>query len=233
MAAPFRYDPRTRYVSGHRVKPLPSAALQSRIPTSVTRKPLGWSAIGADLWTWMREGEMRDLVQAIEHPSFLSGADFEHCLDHPAWFTWSLLTLDLFVKSVLRPAGRLHSGESGIPAPTYPNINRQGPRRMGAASDRRMSWLRPSPGAPDAPERSGRCLAVQSWSCSAGVSVSAPSSRPASLAGLWISVGKQREQIQPAAPRKRIDSRTASASLRWQFRHTGTGDGVCMRTSTV
>ena len=74
---------------------------------------------------------MRDLVQAIERPGFLSKADFEHCLDHPDWFTWRSLTLDLRVKSVLSPAGTLPPGESGIPAPTYPNMNRRSPPRNG------------------------------------------------------------------------------------------------------
>ena len=78
------------------------AALESRLPGSVTSQPKGWSGMGEEtLFGWMRDGELSGLVQDIERPGFMKQADFEKSIANPDWFTWNLLTLDVFKKEVL------------------------------------------------------------------------------------------------------------------------------------
>ena len=43
------------------------------------------------------------MVQEIERPGFITRADFEQKIRQPDWFTWNMLTLDLFKKYVLNP----------------------------------------------------------------------------------------------------------------------------------
>jgi hypothetical protein len=45
---------------------------------------------------------LHDMVRAIRRPAFIERSDFERKLERPDWFTWNLLTLDLFEKHVLR-----------------------------------------------------------------------------------------------------------------------------------
>ena len=40
------------------------------------------------------------MEQDIERPGFMQQADFERKLEKPDWFTWNLLTLDVFKKEV-------------------------------------------------------------------------------------------------------------------------------------
>jgi hypothetical protein len=54
------------------------------------------------LFGWMRDGELSELVREIERPGFINQKDFEQKLENPDWFTWSMLTLDLFNKLVLK-----------------------------------------------------------------------------------------------------------------------------------
>jgi hypothetical protein len=72
------------------------------MPGSVTSQPKGWSGLGEQtLFSWMRDGELSGLVKNIERPGFMSKADFEQKLERPDWFTWNLLTMDVFKKEVL------------------------------------------------------------------------------------------------------------------------------------
>jgi hypothetical protein len=65
----------------------------------VTRKPKGYSSVFKEaVIPWMRDGALRDLVQDIERPGYLSWDQFQQVQDDPDWFTWNLLTLDLFQK---------------------------------------------------------------------------------------------------------------------------------------
>ena len=98
----FAFDPRQRYTHGHRAKPVLKAALESRLPGSVTSQPKGWSGMGeATLFKWMRDGELADLVQDIDRPGFMKRSEFEKKINQPDWFTWNLLTLDIFKKEIL------------------------------------------------------------------------------------------------------------------------------------
>jgi hypothetical protein len=49
----------------------------------------------------MRSGDLRELVQEIKRPGFMEPGDFKQKIENPDWFTWNLLTLDLFQKLVL------------------------------------------------------------------------------------------------------------------------------------
>ena len=42
-----------------------------------------------------------DMVQDIRRPAFMEQNDFQRKIEHPDWFTWNLLTMDLFNKHVL------------------------------------------------------------------------------------------------------------------------------------
>jgi hypothetical protein len=102
VKATFSFEPIDRYCSGHRVKPVLKAALESQVPTSVTKKEKGFTSVFEQaVIRSMREGVLRALVHDIERPAFLEGADFERKLEQPDWFTWNLLTLDLFKKHML------------------------------------------------------------------------------------------------------------------------------------
>jgi hypothetical protein len=54
-----------------------------------------------ELFYAMREGELHEMVRAIERPGFLSQKEFTEKIENPAWFTWSMLNLDLVKKYVL------------------------------------------------------------------------------------------------------------------------------------
>jgi hypothetical protein len=102
VKAAFSFEPIARYCFGRRVKPILKTALESRIPTSVTRKQKGYSsAFEQGVIPWMRKGVLYDMVQAIERPAFIERAGFENKIEQPDWFTWKLLNLDLFKKHVL------------------------------------------------------------------------------------------------------------------------------------
>lgn len=96
LEAVLSFEPIDRYSHDHRVKPLMRMALEAQIPSPVTQKPKGNSSVFEQAITpWMREGSLRDLVQDIERPGYLSQARFQQALDEPGWFTWNMLTLDL------------------------------------------------------------------------------------------------------------------------------------------
>lgn len=105
----YAFPPRIRYLKGQQVKPLLKQILEQRGLGRLAHKPKGPSVFNFALHEWMRDGLMRDRVQAIERPAFLSKSDFEKLLevptwdplDEPNWFLWNLLTFDLFQKRVI------------------------------------------------------------------------------------------------------------------------------------
>lgn len=102
VRATFAFEPVGRYTHGHRVKPILKSALESELPGAAASQPKGWSGMGEEtLFGWMRDGELSELVQDIERPGFMKQADFEKKIKQPDWFTWNLLTLDVFKKEVL------------------------------------------------------------------------------------------------------------------------------------
>ena len=100
LAATLGFDPRERYFFAGQTKPILKMALEQK--TSIPmNKPKYGSGFGDDLPSWMYRGSLRDLVRVIERPAFMERADFERKLERPDWFTWNLLTLDLFQKRIL------------------------------------------------------------------------------------------------------------------------------------
>jgi hypothetical protein len=95
----FSFEPLERYTFGHLTKPLLKLALKSQASLGVINKPKGYSSIfNQDVISWMRDGSLSELVHEIDRPSFMSTNDFQSVIEEPDWFTWNLLTLDLFKK---------------------------------------------------------------------------------------------------------------------------------------
>lgn len=98
------FTPFERYICNHRTKPILKLALESQTSDFELDKPKGWSGYGmAELFESMKDGELSEFVQDIERPGFITKPDFEEKLRRPDWFTWNMLTLDLFKKYVLNP----------------------------------------------------------------------------------------------------------------------------------
>jgi asparagine synthetase B (glutamine-hydrolysing) len=107
----YAFSPRVRYIKGWQVKPLLREILKQRSLAGFTQKPKGPSVFNDDLYRWMRDGPLYDMVHAIERPAFLSQSDFNRLLEvpdwnplgEPNWFLWNLLVFDLFKKRVISP----------------------------------------------------------------------------------------------------------------------------------
>jgi asparagine synthetase B (glutamine-hydrolysing) len=109
IRASYTFTAGARYLKGHEIKPVLKRILEQKSASTVSRKPKGNSVFTYDLYAWMKDGVLRDMVEAIERPGFLSKADFDRLLqvpdwslqDEPNWFLWSLLTFDIFQKRIL------------------------------------------------------------------------------------------------------------------------------------
>jgi len=103
VKAAFSFRPLERYTYQNSPKPILRFALESRAPLEVIYKRKGQSSLMTEnVFPWMREGSLRDMVNSIDRPQFLSVRDFERIINEPDWLTWNLLTMDLFLKNVLR-----------------------------------------------------------------------------------------------------------------------------------
>jgi hypothetical protein len=99
LEAVFSFEPVDRYTHDYRVKPIMRMALESQIPSSVTRKPKGNSSVFQQaIVPWMKDGALKDLVQEIDRPGYISQSEFRRLQEDPDWFTWNMLTWDLFKK---------------------------------------------------------------------------------------------------------------------------------------
>ena len=104
------FDPDIRYLKGWQIKPLLKGILEQKSLSSIGAKPKGPSTFSEDLYDWLRNGTLREMVLAIDRPGFLSKTDFEKLLiapewdplGEPNWFLWNLLTFDIFQKHVIR-----------------------------------------------------------------------------------------------------------------------------------
>ncbi|MCZ7547430.1 MAG: asparagine synthase C-terminal domain-containing protein [Anaerolineae bacterium] len=104
LRASFSFDPRQRFYLKGRTKPVLKMALEAETNSEVSRKPKCGGGFETDLMGWMRDGVLHEMVRAIERPAFMECADFEQKVKQPDWFTWNLLTLDIFNKRVLARA---------------------------------------------------------------------------------------------------------------------------------
>jgi asparagine synthetase B (glutamine-hydrolysing) len=101
----FAFEPRIRYYAQGRTKWLPKQLLDNRLRSPTTGWPKLSGGFDHELFEWMKQGVLREVVNSIERPAFMSAADFDRKRDQPDWFTWNLLTLDLFQKRILNGAG--------------------------------------------------------------------------------------------------------------------------------
>ncbi|MBN1878172.1 MAG: hypothetical protein JXA33_28390 [Anaerolineae bacterium] len=112
MRIALAFDPHVRFLKGWEVKPLLRGILKQTSFSDIVSKPKGTSVFNVDLYKWMRNGALRDLVLAIDRPSFLSQSDFDMLLEmpewdplkEPDWFLWNLLIFDVFYKRVIQVA---------------------------------------------------------------------------------------------------------------------------------
>jgi hypothetical protein len=97
------FDPRIRYYAMGHNKWLPRYLVEKRVSngTQLTRKSKRAGGFDIELRKWMKSGVLREMVDGVDRPGFMSVADFEQTKDNPDWFTWNLLTLDVFQKRVL------------------------------------------------------------------------------------------------------------------------------------
>lgn len=102
VKATHAFDPRIRFYHKGKTKPILKYLLEQRSASEVTTFPKRGSGFHLDLMEWMEQGTLQEMVHAIERPGFISKVDFDRKIEKPDWFTWNLLTFDLFRKSVLQ-----------------------------------------------------------------------------------------------------------------------------------
>ena len=84
----FAIEGAQRYFGDKMTKHLPKRVLLTRAKEYDVKKPYLGTGFQDDLFRWMREGELRDLVVSIERPAYLGRAQFNQALRDPSWFTW-------------------------------------------------------------------------------------------------------------------------------------------------
>ena len=99
----FALDPNIRYFAMNRSKWLPKVLLEKRLSGGkhLTQKSKRVGGFDNELRKWMKSGVLREMVHNIQRPGYLSLKDFEQSKENPDWFTWNLLTLDIFQKRIL------------------------------------------------------------------------------------------------------------------------------------
>jgi len=109
ITAPFAFAERVRYLRPHgrwryRLKPLQQEMLRRRGLRELTGRKKGGTNFNADLWRWLSAGCLRDRVEAIERPAWLSATALEELKRRPTDFLWNLLVFDNFRRRVVVPA---------------------------------------------------------------------------------------------------------------------------------
>jgi asparagine synthase (glutamine-hydrolysing) len=96
------FEPNIRFYSNGRAKWLPKQLVENRLQSQTTQWPKLAGGFDNELFQWMKDGVLRDMVSSIERPGYMSQTVFEQKREEPDWFTWSLLMLDLFQKRFLK-----------------------------------------------------------------------------------------------------------------------------------
>jgi len=109
LASGFAFSPEVRYLrpSGPwatRFKPLQQELLRRRGLGALVGRRKGGTTFGAELWQWLSAGFLRERLEAIERPAWLSTAAMAEVRSRPTDFLWNLLTFDTWNRRVLRPA---------------------------------------------------------------------------------------------------------------------------------
>ena len=92
----FAFPPDVRYIKGFRPKYLLKDLLMQKSNAAISKRPKGFSIFEKDLHAWMRTGPLRELIENIELPGFLSRMEFDRQLKNPDYFLWILLNWDIF-----------------------------------------------------------------------------------------------------------------------------------------
>jgi asparagine synthetase B (glutamine-hydrolysing) len=100
--ANLRFDPRQRFFMGGRTKPVLKYILETKSASQATKNRKAGGGFSSDLFKWMEGGVMREMVEDMQRPDFLSRVDFEKIKRAPDWFTWNALNYDLFIKHVVK-----------------------------------------------------------------------------------------------------------------------------------
>ena len=101
VSASLAFNPRVRFAAGRRTKPVLKAALAAGTSRAFADRPKLSGGFPSALFEEMRSGSLADLVRSIKRPGFVSRELFEQKKERPDWFTWNLLTFDLWEKLVL------------------------------------------------------------------------------------------------------------------------------------
>jgi hypothetical protein len=97
----FAFCPEVRYIKGLRVKAALKDVLEGCGLSSIARRPKLATHFDDALGVWIRSGPLREMIQLIDRPGFLSKGDFAGLIQTPNHFVWDLLKFDVFQKQVL------------------------------------------------------------------------------------------------------------------------------------
>jgi asparagine synthetase B (glutamine-hydrolysing) len=111
VSASLAFNARVRFAADGQTKVL-KAALAAGTSREFVDRPKLSGGFPSALFEEMRSGSLADLVRSIERPGFVPRELFEQKKERPDWFTWNLLTFDLWEKLVLR-AGETSPSAAG------------------------------------------------------------------------------------------------------------------------
>lgn len=97
----FAINPKFRFLRGlTTTKPMLKKILTSSSFSVLATKKKGGSVFHQDLFRWMKQGPLQEIVHSIERPSFIDKSLFNEVLNNPGPFLWLLLTFDIFTKQL-------------------------------------------------------------------------------------------------------------------------------------
>ncbi len=97
----YGIESRHRYIRGTQSKYLLKNILRHHGLSEIANSPKRGGTFETDLFSWMKSGPLRDRVQAIKRPAYLSQRDFQTLLEHPSPTLWAILTWDIFQERVI------------------------------------------------------------------------------------------------------------------------------------
>ena len=112
VSASLAFNARVRFAADGQTKPVLKAALAAGTSREFVDRPKLSGGFPSALFEEMRSGSLADLVRSIKRPGFVPRELFEQKKERPDWFTWNLLTFDLWEKLVLR-AGETSPSAAG------------------------------------------------------------------------------------------------------------------------
>jgi asparagine synthetase B (glutamine-hydrolysing) len=101
LSVAYAIKPFNRYIKGIQVKPILKQILKHDLMSGIAENPKRGGTFEDDLFTWMRQGILKERVRSIKRPGFLSANDFQQLVDHPTPFLWELLLFDIFQERII------------------------------------------------------------------------------------------------------------------------------------